>query len=193
MRRTVLLLSLLVASGCGELGTSPAPRESNQADTGDPPPRVTRTRIEPTTGEATRPATPEEFLQVFAEKFDADPEDAFVELTYWGYASQQDRLAVLKEFMDIAYLSLNSRERGKLERSKLKVMTVGAYGDNGYLPENIRQFEPGDGPDKVRVLQHEPTHILEVVVQYTPNMRGTSCYAFGERNGRYYFCSTRTE
>ncbi len=136
---------------------------------------LSRTSFIPTMSETERPATADALVAEFKKRFAENPEDAFVELTYWGDAPQESRYATLHDFIYGIYM-----KKGDSIPSITKRTLVAAKGyESGFSPEV-----------KGRTITPEPTHILEFETKRGDS--GTSgAIAIGIVNGRFYFCSAQ--
>jgi hypothetical protein len=136
---------------------------------------LSRTSFNPTISESERPSTADALVTEFEKRFAVNPEDAFVELTYWGEAPQEVRYATLHDFLYGIYM-----KKGDSIPSITNRTLVAANGyESGFSPEV-----------KGRTITPEPTHILEFETKRDKS--GTSgAIAIGTVNGRFYFCSAQ--
>lgn len=136
---------------------------------------LSRTSFNPTISESERPATADALVAEFEKRFAVNPEDAFVELTYWGEAPQEIRYATLHDFLYGVYM-----KKGDSIPSIINRTLVPAKGyESGFSPEV-----------KGRTITPEPTHILEFETK-RGNSATSGAIAIGTVNGRFYFCSAQ--
>ena len=111
LRLSALLLLVALVIGC-EGTNRTEPRATGNAENAGPassPPYATHPQGHPivlsrgtfdaTISDVDRPKTAEALVAEFERRFKSSPEDAFVELTYWGNAPQEVRYAIVHEFV----------------------------------------------------------------------------------------------
>jgi hypothetical protein len=186
VRKTVITAVICcIAAGCGRSEVPDImPEEPNHAATEAAPfathPKgqpvvVSRTSIETTISEPQRPSTAEALVAEFEKRFAVSPEEAFVELTYWGEAPQEVRYATLHDFMYGIYM----KKGDSIPSITLRKLVAAKGYESGFSPEV-----------KGRTIRPEPTHILELETKRGSS--GTSgAIAIGTVNGRFYFCSAQ--
>lgn len=186
MRWLLLVLMGCLVAGCGQTDVADDVAEEPELEAAaeaapfathpkNQPVVLSRTSFNPTISDADRPGSPEALVAEFEKRFAISPEDAFVELTYWGNAPQEIRYATLHDFLYGIYMKKGDTIPSITNR---KIVAANGY-EGGFSPEV-----------KGRTMTPEPTHILEFETKRGSS--GTSgAIAIGSVNGRFYFCSAQ--
>ena len=192
----LLVIGLMVQCGCSSESTDSAAQPAEQPDTGAASYRVEFSlpaNVASNLLDSDRPTSIDSFVAEFVRRFEKDMYSPFIDLAYWGDASDDEKREYL-EYVKATFTtpSENKRATIKSPTSDIELHTVAEYGDAAYFPRDDDTV-PAQGPAGLRRLVPSPTHIMGVTAHFNEYVSVTDYFAVGEQDGVFYFSTIAAE
>lgn len=186
------VLSLLLVTGCTKSepipnsappagGQAAATSNNSPADNAPIPQDLTVTLAE-----SDRPATREDWAREFRKRANSNVYDAFLQLTFWGESTDEEKRQFLQDIKTIFQL----QQYGTAAR-------IGSDADfrffefQQYQKEYPGAFYPRK-KDLNKTVAPEPTDAVQIAYPLTGSISIHPTFALGRHNDKYYICAFKS-
>jgi len=128
--------------------------------------------------ESDRPTDLDSFKAEFQRRFEQDMYTPFIDLAYWGEATDDQKREYL-EGVKATFTMPTQKDRATLHSpDDITIQTLAEYGDWAYFPS--------EGDDSI-TLAPPATHVMGIAGHFNESVGVTNYFAIGEKDGKYYF------
>ena len=157
---------------------SSTPDSSNGANQSNETAFPVPANLTPSLPDSERPTSIEAFKAEFVRRFENDMYAPFLDLAFWGDATDEEKQKYLEGVKHSFSLPSFSHRATVRTSDDVVIPTLSEYGDWAYYPS--------EGSENV-ILDPPPTHVMGVTAHFSDDVHVTQHFAVGQRDGTYYF------
>lgn len=182
-----LVFSVSVLSGCTSEQPGSETPPPGQSNTGSPQSREEfklPDELHATLSESDRPTSIDSFKAQFQRRFENDMYSPFIDLAFWGNATDNKKREYLEGVRATFTMPTQSSRATLRSPDDIVMQTLAEYGDYAYFPS--------EGEDSIR-LAPPATHVMGITAHFNDSLNVTNYFAVGEMDGKFYFCTIAPE